>query len=100
MKSHTLFNIGLALFAPLSRDLMMAVSLNDTSHVSDLDHYRLDARVYPDCVVEVHRLSDITRGLRKVPVTKVWRIEKFLGRGTFGEVQLQVQDGDPESNEL
>jgi hypothetical protein len=67
------------------------------SHISDLDHRRLDATVYPDCVVEVHRISDIARGLRKVPVTKAWRIEKILGHGSFGEVQLQVQDREPGS---
>jgi hypothetical protein len=67
------------------------------SHVSDLDHLRLDATVYPDCVVEVHRISDISRGLRKVAVTKIWRIERVLGRGAFGEVQLQVQDREPEA---
>lgn len=66
------------------------------SHVSDLDHRRLDATVYPDCVVEVHRISDISRGLRKVLVTKIWRTERVLGRGTFGEVHLQVQDREPE----
>jgi hypothetical protein len=67
------------------------------SHVSDFDHGRLDATVYPDCVVEIHRISDIARGLRKVAVTKIWRTERVLGRGTFGEVHLQVQDKNPES---
>jgi hypothetical protein len=67
------------------------------SHVSDLDHRRIDATVYPDCVVEVHRKSDRARGLRKVPVTKIWLTERVLGRGTFGEVHLQVQNGEPES---
>ena len=67
------------------------------SHVSDLNHRRLDATFYPNCVVEVHRISDTARGLRKVAVTKIWRTERVLGHGTFGEVQLQVQDKDPES---
>jgi hypothetical protein len=67
------------------------------SHVSDFDHRRLDATVYPDCVVEVHRISDTARGLRKAAVTKIWRTERVLGRGTFGEVHLQVQDKDPGS---
>jgi hypothetical protein len=71
--------------------------LLDMAHVSDLDHRRLDATVFPDCIVEVHQVSNIARGLRKVPVTKIWRTQKFLGRGTFGEVQLQVQDSDPNS---
>jgi hypothetical protein len=67
------------------------------SHVSDFDHRRLDATVYPDCVVEVHQISDIEQGLRKVAVTKIWRTKCVLNRGTFGEVHLQVQDKDPES---
>lgn len=67
------------------------------SHVTDFDHRRLDAMVYSDCIVEVHRVSDIALGLRKVAVTKIWRTERILGRGAFGEVQLQVQDKDPES---
>lgn len=65
------------------------------THVSDLEHLRLDAAVYPDCIVEVHRVSNVARGLRKVPITKIWRTQKSLGRGAFGEVQLQVQDSDP-----
>lgn len=67
------------------------------SHVSELDHRRLDATVYPDCVVEVHRISDISRGLRKVPITKIWLTERILGRGTFGEVHLQSQDRQPDN---
>ena len=67
------------------------------SRVSDFEHHRLDATVYPDCVVEIHRISDIAQGLRKVAVTKIWRTERILGRGTFGEVLLQAQDKDPES---
>src|SRR5277367_5634504 len=67
------------------------------SHVSDLDHCRLNATVYPDCIVEVHQISDTVRGLRKIPVTKIWRTERVLGRGTFGEVQLQARDRDPKS---
>jgi hypothetical protein len=67
------------------------------SHVSDFDHRRLDATVYPDCVVEVHRISDIAQGLRKAAVTKIWRTECVLGRGAFGEVHLQVQDKDAQS---
>jgi hypothetical protein len=29
-----------------------------------------------------------------VAVTKAWRVECILGRGKFGEVQLQIQDRD------
>jgi hypothetical protein len=64
------------------------------SHVSDSDHRRLEAIVFPDCVVESHQVSDASRGLRRVQVTKVWRTERVLGRGGFGEVHLQSQDSD------
>ena len=67
------------------------------SHVSDLEHRRLDATVYPDCVVEVHRISDVSRSLRKAAVTKIWRTDRILGRGTYGEVELQIQDRDEDS---
>jgi hypothetical protein len=63
------------------------------SHVSDSDHRRLEAKVFPDhCVVESHEISDVSRGLRRVPVTKVWRTERLLGQGGFGEVHLQAQE--------
>lgn len=68
------------------------------SHVSDSDHRRLEAKVFPDnCVVESHEISDASRGLRRVPVTRVWRTERLLGRGGFGEVLLQSQETEKES---
>ena len=65
------------------------------SHVSDSDHRRLEAKVFPDhCVVESYEISDASRGLRRVPVTRVWRTERLLGRGGFGEVHLQSQEAE------
>lgn len=66
------------------------------SHVSDSDHRRLEVTILPDCIVESHQISDVTRGLRKVQITKVWRTEGVLGRGAFGEVLLQALDNDLE----
>jgi hypothetical protein len=63
-------------------------------HVSDSDHFRLEAVVFPDCVVESQQVSDASRGLRKVQLTKVWRTGRLLGRGGFGEVHLQSLDSD------
>lgn len=64
----------------------------------DSDHCRLDAIVLPDnCIVESHQVSDASRGLRRVPVTKLWRTGPILGRGSFGEVYLQSQDDDKEA---
>jgi hypothetical protein len=65
------------------------------SHVSDSEHRRLEAVVYPDhCIVENHHISDASRGLRRVPLTKVWRTERVLGRGGYGEVHLQSQESN------
>lgn len=64
------------------------------SPVSDSDHCRLEASVRPDCIIETHEISDTSRGLRRVPVTKVWRTEGILGRGGFGVVYLQALDSD------
>jgi hypothetical protein len=68
------------------------------SHVSDSDHRRIEAVIFPDhCVVESHQISDPVRGLRRVPLTKVWRTERLLGRGSFAEVYLQSQDLDKDA---
>lgn len=70
------------------------------SHISDSEHRRLDAVVFPDgvidpdCVIETHQISDPSRGLRKAQVTKVWRTERVLGQGGFGKVYLQSQESD------
>ena len=65
------------------------------SHTSDYDHRKLEATIFPDhCVVESHQISDASRGLRRFPVTKVWRTERVLGRGGFGGVLLQSQESD------
>ena len=66
------------------------------SHISDSDHRKLEATVLPDCMVESHQISDAARGLRRVHVTKLWRTERVLGYGTFGEVLLQALDNDIE----
>jgi hypothetical protein len=63
---------------------------------SDSDYRRLEATIYPDCVVESHSIPDVAQGLRKVQITKVWRTERVLGQGTFGEVLLQALDNDIE----
>lgn len=64
------------------------------ARTSDSDHCRLEAIVRPDCIIESHEISDAARGWRRVPVTKVWRTERVLGHGGFGEVHLQCLDSD------
>lgn len=67
------------------------------SHFSDTDHCRLEVIVHPDCIIESHEISDASRGWRRVPVTKVWRTERLLGRGGFGEVHLQSLESDKDA---
>ena len=66
------------------------------AHVSDSDHRKIEATILPDCVVESHQISDAARGLRRVQITKLWRTERVLGHGAFGEVLLQSLDNDTE----
>ncbi len=66
------------------------------SHISDSDLRKLEATILPNCVVETHQISDAARGLRRVRVTKLWRTERVLGQGAFGEVLLQALDNDKE----
>jgi serine/threonine protein kinase len=56
---------------------------------SDIEHWQIDANVYIDRVVETHFVTDPSRNIRRRPQTVVWHVEKFLGRGGFGEVRLE-----------
>lgn len=58
-------------------------------YLSDIEHMRLEAHVYPGIVVETHFVSDTRSGQRRVPITKVWNIDRVLGEGGVGEVRLQ-----------
>jgi Protein kinase domain len=60
------------------------------SYLSDFEHAKLDAHVFPGCVVQKHYISSAISGQRRIPVTKVWKVEKLLGKGTFGEVRLEA----------
>jgi serine/threonine protein kinase len=61
------------------------------SYLSDFDHTKLDAHIFPDgVVVETVTVSDTSAGLRKVQKTKVWKVERALGRGGYGEVRLET----------
>jgi serine/threonine protein kinase len=56
---------------------------------SDLEHWHIDAKVYDDRVEEIHLISDPVRNIRRKPYVMVWHVERYLGRGSFGEVRLE-----------
>ncbi|PMD31453.1 kinase-like protein [Hyaloscypha variabilis F] len=60
------------------------------SYLSHFEHTKLDAHNFPGFVVQTHYISDPITGQRRVPKTKVWRVERVLGKGSFGEVRLEV----------
>jgi hypothetical protein len=59
---------------------------------SDIKHWYLNATVFKDRVEEIHYISDPSKGVRRRQQTRVWHVERFLGRGGFGEVRLE-RDG-------
>ncbi|KUJ23328.1 kinase-like protein [Mollisia scopiformis] len=61
---------------------------------SDLDNWHINATVYDDRVEELHFISDPAKRVRRKPHTKVWQVERLLGRGSFGEVRLEKNRGD------
>jgi hypothetical protein len=56
---------------------------------SDLEHWHIDATVHKDRVEEIHYISDPARNIRRRLQTKVFHVERFLGRGGSGEVRLE-----------
>ena len=61
---------------------------------SDIDHWHLNATVFKDRVEEIHFISDPARNVRRREHKKVWEVERFLGRGSFGEVRLERNKED------
>ena len=64
------------------------------SYLSDFEHAKLDAHVFPGMIVETQCISDATTGQRKVPQTKIWNVERTLGKGGFGEVRLETHKNE------
>lgn len=60
----------------------------------DIDHWRIDAIVFKDRVEEIHYISDPARNVRRQQKKISWDVEKFLGRGGFGEVRLERNKED------
>ena len=61
---------------------------------SELNHWYLDATVYNDRVEEVYYISDPARNIRRSRQTRVWKVEQFLGHGSFGQVRLERNHED------
>ncbi|KAF7505532.1 hypothetical protein GJ744_000694 [Endocarpon pusillum] len=59
-----------------------------------LEHFRLGAVVKAECTTHIEYKTDRVRGVRKEKVEKRWYREQKLGRGTFGEVWLEVRRED------
>lgn len=62
---------------------------SDGSYLSDFEHAKINAEVFPGIVLEKAFVSDVIHGQRKVPKTKLWRVERVLGKGGSGEVRLE-----------
>jgi serine/threonine protein kinase len=56
---------------------------------TDIDHWKINATVYKDRVEEAHYITDPARNIAPSLQTKVWKVQKYLGRGAFGEVRLE-----------
>lgn len=54
------------------------------------DHWKIRATVYDDRVEEIHLITDRERNIRRQERKVVWHRDKILGRGTYGEVRLEL----------
>jgi hypothetical protein len=61
---------------------------------SDIEHWYINATVYKDRVEEIHYVTDPARNIRRRPQTRIWQVERLLGRGGFGEVRLEKSKED------
>jgi calcium/calmodulin-dependent protein kinase I len=61
---------------------------------SDIEHWQINATVYNDRVEEEHYITDTANNIRRERHTQVWKVERVLGRGGFGEVCLQKNTED------
>jgi hypothetical protein len=71
-----------------------------SSYLSDLEHKRIEARVHRDRVTETYFISDVRKGIRRKAEKKTWRVKEVIGRGSFGQVRLEVcEDGQNTARE-
>ena len=67
--------------------------------LSDLDHYRIDARLSGDGkqVLQYESVTDVTLGLKDHKIKKTWLRERTLSQGHYSKVWLEEQENDPKS---
>lgn len=67
--------------------------------LSDLDHYRIDARLSGDGkqVLQYESVTDVTLGLKDHKIKKTWLRERTLSQGHYSKVWLEEQENDPNS---
>ena len=67
--------------------------------LSDLDHYRIDARLSGDGkqVLQYESVIDVTLGLRDHIIKKTWLRKGILSQGHYSKVWLEEQENDPKS---
>lgn len=41
-------------------------------------------------MIETYFVSDLVSGQRRVPKQKIWRVERVIGKGGYGEVRLET----------
>jgi hypothetical protein len=54
-----------------------------------LDHFKLEAEVFPEHTLHVSYRPDRARGVREKVVTK-WQREECVGEGSFGQVWREL----------
>jgi hypothetical protein len=56
-----------------------------------LEHFKLNAKVFPDYTLHTSTKSDRTRDRRKEKVETKWYRKTSIGHGSFGEVWLETE---------
>src|SRR6266487_2783939 len=58
----------------------------------DLDDYKLETAFQkdPECVLHTSYKADRVKGICKAAVVEKWARQKYVGRGSFGSVHLEM----------
>lgn len=60
------------------------------TYLTDLEDWKIDARISPGYVKEFHIINNPQTGQRKALSEKIWQTGRVIGSGRFGEVQIQT----------